>query len=106
MSEDVLPPYQRVHDHKDHSESEVLFVFAVIETGGKHLTYPVIREKGSLYIFAPCGNELELCAVYERFDAAGLLDPWDVGSEMFDTSCLEYFANLEEVKLTGFELAE
>ena len=71
-----------------------------------NLTYPVIREKGSLYIFAPCGNERELCAVYERFDAAGLLDPWDVGSEMFDTSCLEYFANLEEVKLTGFELAE
>lgn len=67
------------------------------------LTYPVIREKGSLYIFDPYSSEREIQAIYGCFDKAGLLDPWDIGSESFDASCLQYFPNLEEVTFIGFK---
>lgn len=71
-----------------------------------NLTYPVIREKGSLYIFDTFASDRELVNIYEFFDMAGLLDPWAVDSEYFDASCLEYFANLTEVTFTGFEIDE
>ena len=67
------------------------------------LTYPVIREKGSLYIFDPYSSEREIQTMYSCFDNAGLLDPWDIGSESFDASCLQYFRNLREVTFVGFK---
>ncbi|MGN1128327.1 MAG: hypothetical protein ACI4T6_05155, partial [Candidatus Flemingiibacterium sp.] len=67
------------------------------------LTYPVIREKGSLYIFDPYSSEREIQTIYNCFDNAGLLDPWDIGSESFDASCLQYFRNLREVTFVGFK---
>ena len=68
-----------------------------------NLTYPVIREKGSLYIFDPYSSDREIQAIYQCFDKAGLLDPWMVDSDVFDASFLEYFPNLTEVTFVGFK---
>ncbi len=66
------------------------------------LTYPAIREKGSLYVFDPYSSEREVKTIYDCFDDAGLLDGWTIDAEVFDASSLAYFTNLKEVSFVGF----
>lgn len=94
-----LTAYYRLESPYDHKLAER----ALRELS---LTYPVIREKGSIYIFDPNISNAELKTVYSQFDELGLLDDWKIDSEIFDTSCLECFRNLKEVKLVGFSLPE
>ncbi len=68
----------------------------------QRLTYPTIREKGSLYVLSSAPSEERLKLIYSCFDSAGLLDDWMIDSEVFDASCLEYFGNIREITFVGF----
>lgn len=70
-----------------------------------NLTYPLIREKGSIYIFDTELINSDISEIYGYFEKLGLLEAWEMGSEVFDTECLEYFSNLEEITLVGFSLS-
>lgn len=65
------------------------------------LTFPELENGEPIYLFDIFATERERNAIYQILDRAGLVDPWELESDLFDCSSLAYFSNLTEIEFVG-----